>query len=194
MIEHLSVAQVIKKAGGIAGVVRIMGYPINRYTVEGWRRRQEIPAVYRGKLAEGLGLKVEQLEPDYEGRLKRIRYQKMAAVYKSMVAAANINTSYLPKLHRVSKERVDRWRWGMEEVPFSAIEDVYRQVQSKTQKMTIALAKEMTGLNQTEIAARLGLSPAMATYWRKLGEIPPQYAEEIRTWKRSGTGELNSSE
>ena len=185
MKEKLTVGQVIKKAGGIAGVVRILGYPANRYTVEAWRRKREIPTVYRGKLADALGIKVEQLEPDVDGRVTQIKYRQMALVYKSMVAAAEINVRSLPKLHGVGKDRVDRWRWGTEEVPFSAIEDIYRRVQSRTNKMTLAIAKEMTGLNQTEIAQKLGLSPAMGTYWRKRGEIPPQYAEEIRKWKRA---------
>ena len=184
MKDKLTVGQVIKKAGGIAGVVRILGYPINKYTVEKWRRKHEIPTIYRGKLADYLGIAPEQMEPDIEGRVTKIKYQKMALVYKSMVAAAGLNNRTLHKLHGVSAERVNRWRWGTEEVPMSAIEDVYRWVQSNTQKMTLPLAKEMTGLNQTEIAKRLGLSPAMGTYWRKLGEIPPQYAEEIRKWKR----------
>jgi len=185
MKDRLTVGQVIKKAGGIAGIVRILGYPINRYTVEGWRRKREIPVEHRGKLAETLGLRVEQMEPDVEGRVKQLRYQKMALLYKAMVAAADIKTRALPRLHRVSVDRVNRWRWGEEEVPFSAVEDIYRLVQSRTNKMTVEIAKEMTGLNQTEIAKRLGLSPAMGTYWRKSKEIPPHYAEEIRTWGRT---------
>ena len=184
MKQRLTVGQVIKKAGGISSIVRILGYPINRYTVEQWRRKHEIPAAYRGKLAEALDISVEQMEPDVEGRVTRIKYQKMALVYKSMVAAAEINVRSLPKLHGVHKERVERWRWGIEEVPFSAIEDIYRTVQIRTNKLTLEMAEEMTGLNQTAIARRLGLSAAMGTYWRKLGHIPPQYAEEIRTWKR----------
>lgn len=184
MKQRLTVGQVIKKAGGVASIVRILGYPINRYTVERWRRKHEIPAAYRGKLAEALDISVEQMEPDVEGRVTRIKYQKMALVYKSMVAAAEINVRSLPKLHGVHKERVERWRWGIEEVPFSAIEDIYRTVQIRTNKLTLEMAEEMTGLNQTAIARRLGLSAAMGTYWRKLGHIPPQYAEEIRKWKR----------
>lgn len=185
MKEKLTVGQVIKKAGSIANVVRILGYPINRYTVERWKRQREIPAVYRGKLASALGIDVEQMEPDIEGRVTRIKYQRMALVYKSMVAAADINVRSLPEIHRVSKDRVQRWRWGIEEVPMSAIEDVYRVVQKRTQKLTLEMAEEMTGMNQTAIAKQLGLSPAMGTYWRKLGYVPPKYAEEIRTWTRS---------
>ena len=185
MKEKLTVGQVIKKAGGVANVVRILGYPVNRYTVESWRRKRDIPNVYRGKLAEALGLKAEQMEPDIEGRVIRIKYKTMSLVYKSMVAAAGINVLSLPKIHRVSKERVDSWRWGTEEVPMSAIEDIYRVVQSRTSKMTVEMAEEMTGLNQTALTKKLGLSPAMGTYWRKQGEIPPKYAEEIRTWTRT---------
>ncbi len=185
MKQRLTVGQVIKKAGGVASIVRILGYPINRYTVERWRRKREIPTIYRGKLAEALGIAVEQMEPDIEGRVTRIKYQRMALVYKAMVAAADIKTTHLHKLHGVSKDRVNAWRWGMEEVPMSAIEDIYRTVQVRTNKLTLAMAEEMTGLNQTAIAKRLGLSAAMGTYWRKLGHIPPQYAEEIRTWKRA---------
>lgn len=185
MKQRLTVGQVIKKAGGISNLVRILGYPINRYTVEKWRRVHEIPAAYRDKIAEALGLRVEQLEPDVDGRVTRIKYQRMALVYKSMVAAADIKTTHLPKLHGVSKERINSWRWGTEEVPMSAIEDIYRTVQHRTNKLTLEMAEEMTGLNQTAIAKRLGLSAAMGTYWRKLGHIPPQYAEEIRTWKRT---------
>ena len=72
MNGKLTVGQVIKKAGGVANVVRILGYPVNRYTVESWRRKRDIPNVYRGKLAEALGLKAEQMEPDIEGRVIRI--------------------------------------------------------------------------------------------------------------------------
>lgn len=185
MKQKLTVGQVIKKAGGISSIVRILGYPVNRYTVERWKRQREIPTVYRGKLAEALQIDVKQMEPDIEGRVTRLKYQKMALVYTSMIAAAEINFRSLPKLHGVSKERVNRWRWGEEEVPLSAIEDIFRTVQVRTNKLTLAMAEEMTGLNQTAIAKRLGLSPAMGTYWRKLGHIPPQYAEEIRTWKRA---------
>lgn len=184
MKPKLTVGQVIKKAGSVAGIVRILGYPVNRYTVEAWRRNREIPAAYRGKLAAALQIDVEQMEPDIESRVIKIKYQKMALLYKEMVAIAEINVRSLPKLHGVSKERVERWRWGTEEVPFSAIEDIYRVLQVRTSKMTVRMAEEMTGLKQTAIAKRLGLSPAMGTYWRKLGHIPPQYAEEIRTWKR----------
>jgi len=184
MHKRLTVGQVIKKAGGIASLVRLLGYPINRYTVERWRRKREFPAEFRGKIAEYIGVKVEQLEPDTEGRIIRIRFRQMAEMYKSMAASAGANSRTLHKLHGVSADRVQRWRWGLEEVPLSAFEDLYRMVQGRTQKMTVEMAKEMTGLTQTEIAARLGLSAGMGTYWRKLGVIPPEYAERIREWKR----------
>lgn len=186
MNNRLTVGQVIKKAGGMASLVRLLGYPINRYTVERWRRKREFPAEFRGKIAAYIGVKAEQLDPDTEGRIIRIRFRQMAEMYKSMVASSGANTRTLHRLHSVRKERVQRWRWGLEEVPLSAFEDLYRMVQARTQKMTVEMAKEITGLTQTEIAARLGLSAGMGTYWRKLGAIPPEYAERIRAWRSAG--------
>lgn len=184
MHKRITVGQVIKKAGGIPAIVRLLGYPVNRYTVERWRRKREIPEEHRAKIANHIGVPVEQLDPDTDGKIVRMKYRRMGVVYQSMAAAAEINVRALPKLHGVSKNTVDRWRWGLDEVPVSAIEDIYRLVQSRVVKMTVEIAREMTGLTQTQIAARLGLSPAMGTYWRKRGEIPPEYAERIRSWKK----------
>ena len=184
MEQRLSFGAILKRVGGISAMVRLLGYPINRYTIEKWRRQKEIPEQYRAKVAEAINATIEQVTPDYEGRQRRLDYKQLSVAYKSMAAACGVGLRHLPKLHGVGKKKVEAWRWGLEEVPLKAFEDLYYLVQSQHHKLTMERAKELTGLNQTEICRKLGVSPAMGTYWRNAGQIPPAYATRIREWGR----------
>lgn len=183
MKQRLTFGAIVQRVGGISAMVRLLGYPINRYTIEKWRRQKEIPEQYRAKVAEAINVAVEQVTPDYEGRQLRLNYKQLSIAYKSMVAACGVGHRHLPKLHGVGKKKIEAWRWGLEEVPLKAFEDLYYLVQRRDHRMTMDQAKELTGLNQSEICKRLGVTPAMGTYWRNAGQVPPAYAMRIREWK-----------
>lgn len=181
-MRHLTFGEVVKEVGSIAEIVRLLGYPVNRYTVERWRRAKQWPEKYKHRIAEHIGVAPEALDRDPGGYIVRTPYLKMAVLYKTMVAAAGVNTRSLPRLHKVGKQRVEDWRTGVTEAPIEAFADLYYFVKSRTDKMTMDLAMERTGLTQTQIVHKLGVSAGMGTYWRKRGEIPPAYADRIRAW------------
>lgn len=181
-MRHLPFAEVVRRAGGIASIVRLLGYPVNRYTVERWRRSKEWPEKYKARIAEYIGVPPDALDRDEGGRIIRTPYLKMAVLYKTMVAAAGVSTRSLPRLHHVGKRTVESWRTGVTEAPLEAFIDLYGFVKSRTDKMTMDWAMERTGMTQTQIVRKLGLSSGMGTYWRTRGQIPPIYANRIREW------------
>lgn len=70
----------------------------------------------------------------------------------------------------------------------NAMENIYREDLTPLDKMKIACDLiEKEGLNQKQVAARLGIKPAMVTMYVKLSKLPTDVIELIATGKISAT-------
>lgn len=178
----ISVSKVIKAAGGTTKLVRLLGYPVNLYTVQVWRRSGCIPEEYRDQIAGHLGIDRSKLDPDKEGDAPRLEYRKLARAYSAVAEVTGLKVAGLAKLHNVSPTKIEEWRNGYAEPPLSAFEDLYRLLSNtgrKAESMTLERALISSGLTQSEMCRRLGVTAAMGTYWRKQGRVPLRYAEKM---------------
>lgn len=174
--------QVVKRAGGEASIVRACGYPVNKFTVGIWRRNGYVPHEFRPVVADLIGVKPEELEPDADEKAMVMRYKAVALAYRSMAAACGANSRTLAKLHNMPAETVALWRDGYEEAPLSAFVDLYCLVTGKMSKrraMTIDNAMKMLGMGQSELCLALKVNPSMGTYWKNKGDMGPKWADRV---------------
>lgn len=178
----ISVAKVLRKIGGSRKLIKLLGYPVNLYSVQMWRRNGCFPEEYRAQIAAHLGITVEDLTPDREGDAPKLEYRKLAQAYAALVRVSGMKTSGLAKLHKVSHLLVEQWRNGYAEPPLQAFTDLY-DVMRCTGRRPVGTTWDRalldTGMTQTEVCRRLGVTPAMGTYWRKRGKIPEVHARKI---------------
>lgn len=174
---------VLRRLGGPQRLVRLLGYPVNIYTIEAWKRDGMIPERYRDRVALALDIDPSRLAPDPDGDAPKLKYRKMGRVYSALIHASGLKPrEAATQVHKVPLKTVDEWRNGYAEVPLRAFEEIYAWVKSKSRKepeVTVQWALRMSGLSQRAFCKRLGVTAAMGTYWRKRGSIPASYRDKV---------------
>lgn len=179
----MRVTEVIRRIGGQQRLIKLLGYPVNVYTIQLWRRAGYIPAEYREKIADTIGIDPELLEPDTEGDAPKMEYKALARAYSALLGSCKLEPAKAAKLHNVGPGLVEEWRNGYAEVPFSAFEQVYMYLKGSSRRvgdLSIERALMATGLTQRELCQKIGVSGAMGSYWRRKGKVPEKHAERIR--------------
>ena len=179
----ITIETILRRLGGPQRVIKLLGYPVNIYTIELWKREGMIPARYRDKIAFALDVDPSELAPDPEGDAPKLKYRKMGRAYAALIYACNLKPrEAATQVHKVPVKTVDEWRNGYAEVPLKAFEDLHAWLTSdmrKDKEITLQWALRMTGLSQTKFCKRLGVTAAMGTYWRRRGSIPVSYREKV---------------
>ena len=179
----ITIETILRRLGGPQRVIKLLGYPVNIYTIELWKREGMVPARYRDKIAFALDVDPSELVPDPEGDAPKLKYRKMGRVYSALIYACHLKPrEAATQVHKVPMKTVDEWRNGYAEVPLKAFEDIHTRLTSdmrKDREITLEWALRMTGLSQTKFCKRLGVTAAMGTYWRRRGSIPASYRERV---------------
>ena len=179
----ITIETILRRLGGPQRVIKLLGYPVNIYTIELWKREGMVPARYRDKIAFALDVDPSELVPDPEGDAPKLKYRKMGRVYSALIYACHLKPrEAATQVHKVPMKTVDEWRNGYAEVPLKAFEDIHTWLTSdmrKDREITLEWALRMTGLSQTKFCKRLGVTAAMGTYWRRRGSIPASYRERV---------------
>lgn len=179
----ITIETILRRLGGPQRVIKLLGYPVNIYTIELWKREGMVPARYRDKIAFALDVDPSELAPDPEGDAPKLKYRKMGRAYAALIYACHLKPrEAATQVHKVPLKTVDEWRNGYAEVPLKAFEDIHAWLTSdmrKDREITLQWALRMTGLSQTKFCKRLGVTAAMGTYWRRRGSIPASYRERV---------------
>lgn len=174
---------ILRKLGGPQRVIKLLGYPVNIYTIEVWKRDGVIPEQYRDQIADALYIDPKELEPSEDDYAPKLKYRKTGRVYSAMIRACNLKPKEVAaRVHGVPLKRVDEWRNGYALVPLHAFEEIYEWLtsdQRQERHLTIDRALMATGLTQTELCKRMGVTTSMGTYWRRRKRIPEPYAGRI---------------
>lgn len=176
----ISVNTALRRLGGTQRLIKMLGYPVNIYTIQIWKRDGYFPEEYRDQIAEALDVDPTELDPK-DGAAPAMKYRLMARVYKAMLHACDLKPRRAAaEVHGVGIKVVEDWSRGYVEVPLHAFEEIHAWVAGtarKDRKLTIDRVLLATGLSQSELCRRLGVTPAMGTYWRKRRQIPEPYVE-----------------
>lgn len=174
---------VIKKAGGERALIKALGFPVSSFMLNIWRRNGYIPDGYQKQVAALIDVSVSELQPDDDDPVLKMKHRAVGAVYRSLVYAAGLNIKAAAKVHDVDVTRVELWIDGFEEAPVSAFIEIYNAVSGRAKEerlMTLDHAMAISGLNQSQLCDRLGVTRAMGTHWKnKGGRIPALYARKI---------------
>jgi len=117
------------------------------------------------------------------------KHRGVARAYAGMLHAVGMRPRKAANLHKVEVGQVDRWLSGHDQVPVSAILDVYAYASGEVRRqtsLTVDEAMKMTGLSQSALCRFIGVSKGLATRWRKAGKIPVKYAKLVVESARKG--------